>query len=161
MRFKTLLTAAVVLIIGACVWLMYAQNATGAKETAAPLSSFAYSHRGSSTDSFYSYEVKESVDGYIFRFLPFREEDEQTANMSREDAAALLEIINRHDLWKWHGFSKTDPNILDGTSFSLRIAFADGTVIEANGSNWFPSSYSAACADMDTLFSKYIKETEQ
>ena len=160
MRIKILLAALLVVIIGTGAWFA-SQSVKGAKPTTAPLMSFAYSHRGTSTDSFYSYEVKESGDGYTFRFLPFREEDEQTADMSREDAAALLEIINRHDLWKWHGFSKTDPNILDGTSFSLRIAFADGTVIEANGSNRFPSSYSAACADMDTLFSRHIKEPEQ
>lgn len=160
MRLKILLAALLVLIIGGGAWFA-SQNAQGAKPTTAPLTSFAYSHRGTSTDSFYSYEIKESGGRYTFCFLPFREEDEKTVNMSREDAAVLLEIINRHDLWKWHDFSKTDPNILDGTSFSLRIAFADGTVIEANGSNRFPSGYSAACADMDTLFSKYIKEPEQ
>ena len=159
MRIKILLAALLVVIIGTGAWFA-SQSVKGAKPTTAPLMSFAYSHRGTSTDSFYSYEVKESGDGYTFRFLPFREEDEQTADMSREDGAALLEIINRHDLWKWHGFSKTDPNILDGTSFSLCIVFADGTVIEANGSNRFPSSYSAACADIDTLFSKYVKEPE-
>ena len=160
MRIKILLAALLVVIIGTGAWFA-SQSVKGAKPTTAPLMSFAYSHRGTSTDSFYSYEVKEIGDGYTFRFLPFREEDKQTANMSREDAAALLEIINRHNLWKWHGFSRIDPNILDGTSFSLRIVFADGTVIEANGSNRFPSGYSAACADMDTLFSKYIKEPEQ
>lgn len=160
MRIKILLAALLVVIIGTGAWFA-SQSVKGAKPTTAPLTRFTYSHRGTSTNSFYSYEVKESGDGYTFRFLPFREEDEQTADMSREDAAALLEIINRHNLWKWHGFSRIDPNILDGTSFSLRIVFADGTVIEANGSNRFPSSYSAACADMDTLFSKYIKEPEQ
>ncbi len=160
MRLKILLAALLVLIIGGGAWFA-SQNAQGAKPTTAPLTSFAYSHRGTSTDSFYSYEVMESGYEYGFRFLPFREEDEQTADMIREDAAALLGIINRHDLWKWHGFSRIDPNILDGTAFSLRIVFADGTVIEANGSNRFPSNYSAACADMDTLFSKYIKEPEQ
>ena len=160
MRFKVLLAVLLVLIIGGGAWFA-SQSVKGVKPTTAPLARFAYSHRGTSTDSFYSYEIKESGDSYTFCFLPFRQEDEQTVNMSREDAAVLLEIINRHDLWKWHGFSQTDPNILDGTSFSLRIVFADGTAIEANGSNWFPSSYSAACADMDTLFSKYIKEPEQ
>lgn len=159
MRLKILLAAALVLIIGG-VWLA-SQQTKSVKETSAPLVSFDYSHRGCSTDDFYSYEVTESGNGYCFRFLPFREEDEQTAALSTEDVNALMEIINRHDLWKWHGFSKTDPNIMDGTSFSLRVSFADGTVIEANGSNRFPSTYSAACAEMDTLFAKYIKEPEQ
>ena len=160
MRLKLLLIVAVVLLAGGGVWFA-AQHTNGVKETSAPLVSFDYSHRGSSTDSFYSYEVTESGNGYCFRFLPFREEDEQTAAMSAEDVDALVEINNRHELWKWHGFSKTDSNIMDGTSFSLSVSFADGTVIIANGSNRFPSSYSAACAEMDTLFAKYIKEPEQ
>ena len=159
MRLKILLITAALLLFGGGAWFA-SQNAGGAKPTAAPLTSFDYFHRGASTDSFYSYEVAESENEYVFRFRPFREDDEQSAIMSTEDATALMEIINRHNLWKWHGFSQSDPLMMDGTSFSLRVAFADGTVIEARGSNRYPSTYSAACAEIDTLFSKYIKELE-
>ena len=160
MRLKIILTAVLVLIVGGGGWVAL-QHTSGAKETTAPLVSFDYSHRGSSTDSFYSYKVTESGNGYCFRFLSLREEDVEATAMSTEDVNALMEIIKRHNLWKWHGFSKTDSNFMDGTSFSLRVSFADGTVIEANGSNRFPSTYSAACAEMDTLFAKYIKEPEK
>ena len=83
MRLKILLAALLALIIGGGAWFA-SQNAQGAKPTTAPLTSFAYSHRGTSTDSFYSYEVMESGYEYGFRFLPFREEDEQTADMIRD-----------------------------------------------------------------------------
>lgn len=160
MRLKLLLIAAALLVISVGVWLA-AQNAGGAKPTDAPLTSFDYSCRGTSTDRFYSYEVTKSGNEYVFRFRPFCEEDEQSAAMREEDVHALIKIINRHRLWKWHGFLKSDPLMMDGTSFSLRVAFADDTVIEASGSNRFPSGYSAACAELDRLFSKYIKEPEK
>ena len=160
MRLKILLIAAALLLVGGGAWFT-SQKAGGAKPTAAPLTSFDYSHRGTSTDSFYSYEVTGSENEYVFRFRPFREEEQQSAIMSTEDVTELMEIINRHNLWKWHGFSQSDPLMMDGISFSLRIAFADSTVIEARGSNRYPCTYSAACAEIDTVFSKYIKEPEK
>ena len=59
MRLKLLLIAAALLVISGGVWLA-AQNAGGAKPTDAPLTSFDYSCRGTSTDRFYSYEVIKS-----------------------------------------------------------------------------------------------------
>ena len=41
----------------------------------------------------------------------------------------------------WNGFSKSDPNVLDGESFSLDIELSDGRKIYAHGCNAYPKNY--------------------
>ena len=81
--------------------------------------------------------------------------------MTESDVAALHEIINRFDLWKWHGFNKSVSGVLDGAGFTLHILFADGTVIEAHGNNAFPQNHNKALSEIKNLFSKYITEPEK
>lgn len=152
-----------VLLLIACTLLLTVSflKCQKAKVTQAPVTAFSYSHRGTSYDSIYSYEVEASGNDYRFRFLPVREEDAQTALMLESDVTALHEIINRFDLWKWHGFNKSASGVLDGAGFTLHILFADGTVIDAHGNNAFPQSHNKALSEIKNLFSKYIKEPEK
>lgn len=151
------------LVLGSCALLyaVHALNSNNVKATQAPVIAFHYSHRGTSYDSIYSYEVEASGNDYRFRFHPVREEDAQTALMMESDVTALHEIINRFDLWKWHGFNKSAPGVLDGNGFSLTILFEDGTAIEARGNNAFPKKHKEALSEIKNLFSKYIKEPEK
>ena len=41
----------------------------------------------------------------------------------------------------WNGFSKSDPDVLDGSSFSLDIELSDGKKIYAHGCNAYPKNY--------------------
>ena len=41
----------------------------------------------------------------------------------------------------WNGFNETDPDVLDGSSFSLEIELVDGSIITAHGSNAYPKNY--------------------
>ena len=153
----------VALLLGVCTLLYagHALNSNYVKTTQSPVIAFSYSHRGTSYDSIYSYEVEASGNEYRFRFLPAREEDAQTALMMESDVTALHEIINRFDLWKWHGFEKNASGVMDGAGFTLTILFADGTVIDAHGNNAFPQSHNKALSEIKNLFSKYIKEPEK
>lgn len=160
MRLKILCLVSLVLGVCALLYAVRTLNSNNVKATQAPVIAFHYSHRGTSYDSIYSYEVEASGNDYRFRFLPMREEDAQTAIMTESDVAALHEIINRFDLWKWHGFNKSASGVLDGAGFTLTILFADGTVIEAHGNNAFPQNYNKALSEIKILFSQYIKETE-
>lgn len=41
----------------------------------------------------------------------------------------------------WDGFRGSDPNVLDGTTFSFEATFADGSTVSASGTNSFPDGY--------------------
>ena len=159
-RLKIICLFALLLGVCALLYAVHALNSNNVKATQVPVTAFSYSHRGTSYDSIYSYEVEASGNDYRFRFLPMREEDAKTAIMTESDVAALHEIINRFDLWKWHGFEKSASGVLDGAGFTLNILFADGTVIAAHGNNAFPQSHNKALSEIKNLFSKYIKEPE-
>ena len=59
--------------------------------------------------------------------------------MTGEEVTALAEILG--DLSAWDGFSEDNPNMLDGESFRLNIAYVDGVSVTARGSNAFPEGY--------------------
>ena len=42
---------------------------------------------------------------------------------------------------KWDGFSKSNPNVLDGSSFSFSAELSDGRALSARGSNSFPKGF--------------------
>jgi len=79
----------------------------------------------------------------------------QTAGVQATD------ILRAHNVLAWDGFAKSDPHMLDGTSFSLSIAFDDGTTVSARGTNSYPKGLSAAVREIRNLFDRFLREPEQ
>ena len=75
--------------------------------------------------------------------------------------AKATDILRAHNALAWNGFAKSDPHMLDGTSFSLSIAFDDGTTILAQGANNYPKGLSAAVGEIKNLFDQFLWEPEQ
>ena len=75
--------------------------------------------------------------------------------------AQATDILRAHNVLSWNGFAKSDPHVLDGTSFILSIAFDDGTTISARGTNLYPKGLSAAVREIRDLFDRFLHETEQ
>lgn len=73
---------------------------------------------------------------------------EQAGPELLEQAKAILE---EYGVGGWAGFSGHDPNVLDGSSFRLEAALADGTRIEAHGENKFPPNYRDVMSALDAL----------
>ena len=53
----------------------------------------------------------------------------------------VAETLHRLGVEKWDGFCKSDPNALDGESFSLEIVLTDKKKITAHGCNAYPNGY--------------------
>ena len=87
------------------------------------IESFFCSYRGESADAICSYEIRRRI----------------ILSMTGEEVTALAEILG--DLSAWDGFSEDNPNMLDGESFRLNIAYVDGVGVTARGSNAFPEGY--------------------
>ncbi len=66
----------------------------------------------------------------------------------------VARMAAKYDLISWDGFSGSDPNVLDGYSFSFDATLADGKTISANGSNKFPDGYHGFWMEMDALLSR-------
>ncbi len=50
-------------------------------------------------------------------------------------------FANSCGVFGWDGFSKSNPNVLDGESFSMEAVLVDGRTLYAHGTNSFPSGY--------------------
>ncbi|MDD7365713.1 MAG: hypothetical protein PUG91_00230, partial [Clostridiales bacterium] len=77
-----------------------------------------------------------------------------------DDMDALYALIDALKLAEWNGFDETDPDALDGESFSLSVAFSDGGAITASGSNRFPEGYADAAARIEAFFQKLMESYE-
>lgn len=53
----------------------------------------------------------------------------------------MAEFFENIGLKKWDGFAGSNPNVLDGYSFSFNAETADGKTIHARGSNAYPENY--------------------
>ena len=127
--------------------------------TDAALISFCYSHSGMSTDQFFSYAVYEQDGRMLADFNLYCWYEIEGVPLDAADVEALRALIDECDLWSWNGFAGSNPNILDGESFSLNASFADGTELSAWGSNAYPKGYGAGaqaiCAYFEALMEKH------
>ncbi|MBQ4468018.1 MAG: hypothetical protein II918_07360 [Firmicutes bacterium] len=53
----------------------------------------------------------------------------------------IAEFFYEIGIEKWDGFCKSNPDVLDGYSFSFEAETIDGKKISARGSNSYPSNY--------------------
>ena len=63
-------------------------------------------------------------------------------------------MIAQYGLMSWDGFQESNPDVLDGESFILHLAFSDGKEVQAWGDNAFPDGYDEAAARVDAIFTQ-------
>lgn len=148
-------------LLGALLALILALTGaqTAPVRTDAALTAFSFSHGGMSTDQIYTYGVRCQDGRMLADFDLYCRYEIEGVELDGEDAELLRALIDENDLWSWNGFRESNSHVLDGDSFGLRAAFADGTELSAWGSNAWPKGYSAGaqaiCAYFEALMEKY------
>jgi hypothetical protein len=61
--------------------------------------------------------------------------------LPEETVTAMETLLETYGVAAWDGFHENNPDVLDGTSFSLTVVFADGRTVNAWGENRFPPHY--------------------
>ncbi|MGE9984961.1 hypothetical protein ACQRA4_04740 [Desulfovibrio sp. SGI.169] len=109
------------------------------------LREFSFSTGEMSADSMFSYEIYRRRDAAGPRMVLRRKRgiggEPKEAILDKSSLDGLEACIRELNLSAWNGFRGKARFVLDGGSFGLRIGYADGTVIEASGSNAFPPEY--------------------
>lgn len=122
------------------------------------IESFFYSCSGESSDAIQSYEIRRTDRGYLADISLLLGCRRIILSMTDEEVAAFAESLG--DLSAWDGFSKDNPNVLDGESFRLNIAFTDGSSVTAWGSNAFPEGYPDAKSTINAFFHGLMEQYE-
>jgi len=128
--------------------------------TDAALTEFSYSHSGSMVDEIYSYEIKSDESSPTGFTVIFNLRCGYEVYSTSADAGliqAVVDLIEECELHKWNGFNETDSMVMDGSGFSLKIAYVDGTEVYAHGSNSFPANYGESADKIDMLFEAYME----
>ena len=63
----------------------------------------------------------------------------------------LCELFGNCRIEEWAGFHGYDSQVLDGTSMSFNVVLADGTEVNARGTNSFPKNFSTFTQELHKL----------
>ena len=125
------------------------------------LESFCYETIGTAMGSETTFSVICEENGFSVTQSFGRGQNVRSAYVEQEVGAQATDILRKHNVLSWNGFEKSDPLVLDGTSFTLFIAFSDGTTISARGTNSYPKGLSTAVQEIEELFDRFLRESEQ
>ena len=121
--------------------------------------SFSFARSGAAVEQARSYQIVETGRGrfarlelYYAYFVVLPVTDEEMASFSA--------LLSECGVCGWNGFHETDPDALDGESFSLTAAFAGGGALAACGSNRFPANHAQTAAHIEAFFHTLLASYE-
>ena len=123
--------------------------------------SFLYETFGTEMSSERTFSIVCEEDGVTITQSSGGGQFVRTAHVVQKIMVRVTDILREHDVLSWDGYAKYDPRVLDGTSFTLSIDFGDGTTISAQGTNSYPKGLSAAMREIEDLFDRFLRESEQ
>ena len=128
------------------------------KRKSIEIENIKYLHFGYSTGNMInanvSYDLSYKDGKYIARIKPNgkSEEEIKEKQITKKEVKKIEEIIKKYEVYKWDGFNKSDPYVLDGNSFNLSITLKEGSIISASGYMKYPKNYSEVKNELDDIF---------
>lgn len=113
---------------------------------------FSYRTSGMSAEEIRAYGVRTEGGRCLADIELYCRLEYADVPLEDEEVGRLERLIADFGLWDWNGFSGSNPDVLDGESFSLSASFADGREIKAWGSNSFPAGYFDAAQAIEEFF---------
>ncbi|MBQ3934958.1 MAG: hypothetical protein II715_03990 [Clostridia bacterium] len=131
-----------------------------AKDNMSGLESFSFNFDGTIGGNNYTYVLNRVEGKWIFQFEGMAYSHYGT--LSREVDPSVPERLYRVYLDQriacWDGYQKYDPNVCDGSGFSVYYRFGDGKSVSASGMNAFPDGYADFTAAVEEIFSPVREE---
>ena len=115
---------------------------------------FAFSCSGMSVDQMRSYQIGKTKRGRLATielYLAYT----FVLPVTDADLASFSALLDELDLAAWDGYRQED-----GESFSLNVAFEDGSGIDAVGTNRFPDGYYEKKGAIQAFFEALMREYE-
>lgn len=118
------------------------------------LKSFEYAYSAGMTVNGYSRYKVDCSDKCIAIIKPVNlaEEEAKEIKLSKKQISKLEKILKKYEVNKWDGFNKSDPNVLDGSSFGISIVMQNGDTISAHGYMKWPKNFSEVSKELDKMF---------
>ena len=123
--------------------------------------SFSYETVGTAMGSETTFSIVREGEGFTVIQSSGGGQIVRSAYVEQAVGGKVTDILRTHHALSWNGFAKSDPHMLDGTSFTLFIAFDDGTTISARGTNSYPKGLPAAMQEIKDLLDRFLQAPEQ
>ena len=123
--------------------------------------SFSYETVGMAMGSEMELSIIREGDGFTVTQSFDGGQTVRSASVEQMVGEQVTDILRAHDALSWNGFEKSNPLVMDGSSFILSIAFDDGTEISARGTNSRPKGLPDAMREIQSLFDRFLSEPDQ
>lgn len=157
MKKKVLFILIILIVVLIGVIIMFKINKTKKIESIKYLN-FGYS-TGTMMNAYVSYNLEFKDNKYKASIKPnlVSDEDKKITVMTKKNVEKIIDILNKYEVYKWDGFKKSDPNVLDGDSFNLAVRYNDDKSISASGYMMWPKNYREVQGKLDSIFMKYYE----
>ena len=110
-------------------------------------------------DTEYEYELKDGK--YIMTVKPYLvdRDDAVSFEVDKSVIEEIEEVLNKYEVYKWDGFHKNDPNVLDGDSFSFNVR-SEEYDIEASGYMKWPDNYGYVVGGVEEIFKREYEKNK-
>lgn len=122
----------------------------------APLTMLYFSQRASYNKRVQGCAFRAEDDGETAYFYMANEDEPYPVPVDRAWVDELTGFIRQYDLLSWNGFRSEAGHLLDGTQFTLRITFADGASVGADGYGKLPPRYGEASSAIEAHFMQLL-----
>ncbi len=120
-----------------------------------------YGYNSSMGADSFSYDVRKDRSGRTTIGYYSMEYDD-LGNMAMTSDDDLLEVLyqlyRKHHIAGWEGYSKYNPNVLDGDGFTLNVYFNDRKCLSATGSNAYPPGYRDFVSELKEIMEPYLEK---
>lgn len=124
------------------------------------ISSLSYSHTGTYIGDIYSYKIyneKEKVKLKV-EFMNINEDNPDIVEIKEDTLDKIMELVKKYNVNKWNGYDKYATNVLDGSSFYMKIRLDNKKSIIFSGYNCEPNGYYKFYNDLMKLIGKDVKK---
>ena len=131
------------------------------------IQSFDFYTTGTYVNAGVEYEVKDELDAggeptgrklILYKADGVAYENAETAACDEAFLEKLLALLEEYQVSAWDGFSMSDPNVLDGSSFAISVRFKEKEKsISARGYMSFPPHYRDVRDALEELFREAVK----
>lgn len=158
MKYYIIGVIVVIILVTGCLYLFLGKKDN--KKELKDLTSLRFHYTsGYAMYAYTTYEIKYD-NKYTITIKPYGIPDEEakTYDISEEEINKILNVLNKYNVIKWDGFSKSNKDVLDGDSFSFSAYFKDGRSISAHGYVSYPNNYGDVKKELIEIFENGRKE---
>jgi hypothetical protein len=105
------------------------------------------------SDIRYKIEYSEETGKYMVLIKPYGVSEEDGLIIEEDGLREKIkDILVKYQVNKWHGFNKSDHDVLDGDSFSIYVKLSNDKTIEASGYMSWPDNYRNVRDEISEIF---------